>query len=71
MRGTYHRYCGRERKRIQDFLFGKPEATKSLESLYIDVRIILKFAFKKQDGKAGIGLIWLRRGAYRELLRTW
>jgi hypothetical protein len=52
---------------LKGLCWGKPEAKGSLESLYVDVRIILKFNFKKQDGKICIGLIWLRRGAYREL----
>jgi hypothetical protein len=30
--------------------------------LSMDVRIVLKYAFSEYDGKAWIGLIWLRIG---------
>jgi hypothetical protein len=48
---TYCRY-GEERRSAYRVLLGKPEAKRPLENLYVDVRIILKFTFKKEGGKA-------------------
>ena len=59
---------GGERRSAYGVLLGKPETKRSLEGLYVDVRIILKFIFKKQDRKGYTGLIWLRQGAYGEFL---
>jgi len=51
---------GEERRSAyRALLGGKTEAKMSLESLYVDVRIILKCNFKKQDRKTCTGLIWL------------
>jgi len=50
-------YMGEERRSGYRVLLEKPEAKRPLERLYVDVRIILKFIFKKKDGKACIGLI--------------
>jgi hypothetical protein len=38
---------GEERKSAYRVLLGKPQAKRPLKSLYGDVRIILKFTFKK------------------------
>jgi hypothetical protein len=56
------RACSRywaERRSAYRALLKKTEAKRSLESLYVDVRIILKCNFKKQDRKTCTGLIWL------------
>jgi hypothetical protein len=42
--------------------------TNRLEDKDTDWKIILKWIFKKQDGRAYAGLIWLRIGEGGELL---
>jgi hypothetical protein len=44
------------------FWWGDLRARKHLEGLRVDGRIILKWIFKKLDGKTWTGLIRLRRG---------
>jgi hypothetical protein len=46
------------------FTWGEPREGNDLEYQGVDRRIILKCIFKTGDGKARIGLIWLRSGAY-------
>jgi hypothetical protein len=41
-------------------LVGRPEGRRPLEDPVVDGRIILKWIFKKWDGGAWTGLIWLR-----------
>jgi hypothetical protein len=43
-------------------LVGGPEGRNYLEDQDADGRIILKWFFKKRDGKAWTGLSWLRIG---------
>jgi hypothetical protein len=43
-------------------LVRKPENRNNLEGLGVDLRIILKLIFKKWDGEAWTGLLWLRIG---------
>ena len=40
----------------------KPEGKNHLEDISVDRRIILKWIFKRWDGEAWTGLIWLRIG---------
>jgi hypothetical protein len=56
---------GRSAYRI---LVGRPEGRNHLEDPGIDVRIILKWIFKKWDVGAWTGLIWLRIGTGGGLL---
>jgi hypothetical protein len=49
-------------------LVGRPEGRNQLEDPGVDGRIILKWIFKKWDGEAWTGLIWLRIGTGGGLL---
>jgi hypothetical protein len=53
-----HGYVTNEYK----ILVGKPEGKKLLESLHVDVRIILKSILRKSGGSLWTGSIWLRIG---------
>jgi hypothetical protein len=44
---------------LRMFWRGDPKERTHLEDLGVDGRIILKCAFKKCDGEAWIGFIWL------------
>jgi hypothetical protein len=50
------------------FLWGSLMERNHLENLGVDPRIILKWIFNKWDGKARIGLTWLRIGTGGGLL---
>jgi len=45
------------------FWWGNLRERDHLEDPDIDGRIVLKWIFRKWDGEAWTGLIWLRRGA--------
>ena len=49
-------------------LVGRPEGKSYLEDLVVDIWIILKLIFKKGDGEAWTGLIWLKIGTGGEHL---
>jgi hypothetical protein len=51
-----------ERKDAHGVLVGRPEGRGHLEDLGVDRNILLKCIYKKWDGKAWTGLIWLRIG---------
>jgi hypothetical protein len=41
---------------------GRPEGKRPLQSLGVHGKVILKWIFKKWDGEAWTGFIWLRIG---------
>jgi hypothetical protein len=51
-----------ERRGVCRDLVGKLRRTDHLEDPYIDVRIILRWIFKKWDDGVWTGLIWLSIG---------
>jgi hypothetical protein len=51
-----------------EFYWGDLRERDHLEDPVVDGRIILKCVFKKWDGRAWIGLIWLRIGTGGGLL---
>jgi hypothetical protein len=50
------------RRVVYGFLVGKPKRKTPLEDPGVDGRIILRRIFRKWDGEAWAGLIWLRVG---------
>jgi hypothetical protein len=51
-----------DRRGAYRVLMGRPKGKNQLEDLGVDQSIILKLIFKKWDGEAWTGLIWLRVG---------
>jgi hypothetical protein len=51
-----------ERRGVYKVLVGKPEGKNHLEDAGIDVRIILRWIFRKWDVRAWTGSSWLRIG---------
>jgi len=53
---------------IQGIVWGKLKGRDYLNNLGIDVRIILKQIWRKQDGKVWNGFIWFKIGGSGKLL---
>jgi hypothetical protein len=66
------RTCGTnwEKRNAYRDLMGNLKKRDHLEDLVVDGMMTLKQIFKKQDGRACTGLIWLRRGRSGGLLWT-
>jgi hypothetical protein len=60
MRGMGHVAHMEDRRGIYRVWWGNLRESNQLEDLGVYGRIILKWMFKKRDGRAGTGLIWLR-----------
>jgi hypothetical protein len=62
--------CGTNGTRVDAYrvLVGRLERKKNLEDLGIDGWMILKYNFKKWDGKAWTGSIWLWIGTREGLV---
>jgi len=70
MGGARRKYGGKG-KAYTGYWWGNLRERDYLEDPGIDGRIILRWIFRKWDGGAWIGLIWLRRGTGDRLLYMW
>jgi hypothetical protein len=62
VRWTEHVACREDRRDAYRILVGRPDGKDHLEDTDTDRSIILKCIFKKWNGEAWTGLIWLRIG---------
>jgi hypothetical protein len=70
MRWAGHVACMGERRGVYMVLVGNLRVRDHLEHLCVDGKKILRWIYRKWDGGAWTGLIWLRTGTWRALVNA-